>query len=248
MIDLWRLAAVLLGPVVGSFIGLVSLRLPAGRPLVFGRSACGTCDRALGPLDLVPIFSFLILRGRCGTCGAAIPRRYPAMELGCLAIGVASAFLFPGEFALIGAAFGWALLLIATIDAEHFWLPDRLTLPLGLVGILLAAVHPDLDLRSSLIGAAVGFGSLWLLAWAYRRIRGREGLGGGDPRLFGAIGAWVGWSGLPSVLVWASIAGFSVLAATALSGKPLSSNQRLPFGTFLAVGAWIVWHFGLIGA
>ncbi|NBB17409.1 prepilin peptidase [Caulobacter sp. SLTY] len=247
----WDLAAILLGPVAGSFLGLVSLRLPAERPIVVGRSACQACGRTLGPLDLVPILSFLLLRGRCRTCGAAIPRRYIAIELACMALGVWSAAAFEGPLALISALLAWWLLLIAVVDAEHQWLPDRLTLPLGAVGLILSAVlaqlYPGFSPMHQAIGAAAGFLSLWLVAFLYRRLRGREGLGGGDPRLFGAIGAWVGWMGLPSVLVWAGIAGLSVVLATGVLRRSVSGDQRLPFGTFLAVGAWLVWVFGPIG-
>jgi len=240
-----------LGPVAGSFIGLLTLRLPAEKAVVAGRSACGSCGRTLGPIDLVPIISFLVLRGRCRACGGAIPRRYLAIELACLAIGVWSAAAFAGPLALLSALFGWWLLLIAVIDAEHQWLPDRLTLPLGAVGLLagliLSRLYPGFSPVNQLIGAAAGFLSLWLVALAYRRLRGREGLGGGDPRLFGAIGAWVGWMGLPSVLVWAGLAGLSVVLATWVLRRSVAGDQRLPFGTFLAAGAWLVWIFGPLG-
>jgi len=98
-----------------------------------------------------------------------------------------------------------------------------------------------------LIGAAVGFGGLWLLAFLYRRVRGRDGLGGGDPFLLGAIGAWVGWAGLPSVLLWASAAGLAVVAAKLVLRRPVASADRLPFGVFLAVGAWMTWLYGPLG-
>ena len=247
----WDLAAILLGPVAGSFLGLLSLRLPADRPIAVGRSACGSCGRTLGVIDLIPVVSFLALRGRCRTCGGAIPRRYLMIELACLGLGVWSAAAFDGPLALISALFAWQLLLIAILDAEHQWLPDRLTLPLGATGLLLSLIltrlYPGFSPLNQAIGAVAGFLSLWLVAFLYRRLRGREGLGGGDPRLFGAIGAWVGWMGLPSVLVWAGLAGLSVVLATSVLRRSVSGDQRLPFGTFLAIGAWLVWVFGPIG-
>jgi leader peptidase (prepilin peptidase) / N-methyltransferase len=247
----WTLSAMVLGPVAGSFIGLVSLRLPAGAPIAAGRSACGACQRKLGPIDLIPIVSFLFLRGRCRTCGAAIPRRYIAIELACLALGVWAAFAFEGPLTLISAVFAWWLLLVAIIDVEHFWLPDVLTLPLGAAGLiasaLLSRLYDGFSIIGPLIGAVAGFGLLWLVARVYRMVRGRDGLGGGDPRLFGAIGAWVGWMGLPSVLVWAGLAGLSVVIATGLVQRKLSATQRMPFGAFLAAGAWFTWVFGPLG-
>ena len=248
---LWDLAPILLGPVAGSFLGLISLRMPEEKTVVKGRSACRSCGRTLSPIDLLPIISFLALRGRCRTCGGTIPRRYLMLELGCLALGVWSAFAFDGPMALVSAVFGWWLLILAVIDGEHFWLPDRLTLPLGAVGLIQAVVFSLMGVSGpwidNLIGAAAGFGALWLVAFAYKRLRGREGLGGGDPILLGAIGAWVGWQGLPSVVVWAGIAGLSVVLATVALRRSISAEARLPFGVFLAVGAWLVWIFGPLG-
>lgn len=249
---LWDLAAILLGPVAGSFLGLVSLRLPEDKTVTTGRSACGSCGRTLGPIDLVPILSFLALRGRCRSCGGAIPRRYLMMELGCLALGIWSAFAFDGSMTLVSALFGWWLLVLAVIDGEHFWLPDRLTLPLGAVGLIQAvalslADMTDAPWTDSLIGAAAGFGALWLVAFAYWRLRGREGLGGGDPILLGAIGAWVGWQGLPSVVVWAGLAGLSVVLAMIVARRGVSAEMKLPFGVFLALGGWMVWILGPLG-
>jgi leader peptidase (prepilin peptidase)/N-methyltransferase len=242
---LWSIAAVVLGPVAGSFIGLLSLRLPAGRPVAVSRSACDHCHRTLGPLDLAPVFSFLLLRGRCRTCGGAIPRRYLALELGCLALGAWAGLLASGPMALVGALLAWTLLLIAIIDGEHYWLPDRLTLPLAAAGLLVAWLSPGgQSILDSAIGAGVGFAGLWLTALIYRLIRKQDGLGGGDPFLLGAIGAWVGWMGLPSVLVWACVAGLGTALVLAVRQRKWSPDMRLPFGVFLAIGAWMVWTLG----
>lgn len=237
----------MLGPVAGSFLGLLSLRLPIDRPVVLGRSECAGCGRPLGPADLVPLLSFAALRGRCRRCGTPIPWRYLLLELGCLFIGLWGAWVVPGPFGLVSAALGWWLLLIAVVDAEHFWLPDRLTLPLAALGLLAAGLAGGDALRDRAIGAVVGFAALAGLAWVYRRVRGREGLGGGDARLLAAAGAWVGWAGLPSVLLWACAAGLSVLAARLAAGRRLKGDDALPFGTFLAVGIWLVWLYGPLG-
>jgi leader peptidase (prepilin peptidase)/N-methyltransferase len=236
------------GLIVGSFLGLVSLRLPRGEGVVRGRSRCAACDRPLPPWRLVPLASYLASRGRCTACGVPIPLRYPLLELGAAGIGLWAA-LSQGEplAAFLTALLGWQLLLIALIDAEHFWLPDRLTLPLLATGLLAAATLEQTIPVDALIGAVAGFASLWLLAIAYRKLRGRAGLGGGDPFLLAGAGAWVGWIGLPSVLLWASIAGLSLVAARALTGGRVSGADRLPFGPFLAVGVWLTWLLGPLG-
>lgn len=236
------------GLIVGSFLGLVSLRLPRGEGVVGGRSRCDGCGVPLAPWRLIPVASFLISRGRCADCGVDIPRRYPMIELAAAALGVWAALgqsTVPA--AAVTALLGWQLLLIAVIDAEHFRLPDRLTLPLLVTGLAatLAADHTaPLD---AVIGAAVGFAGLWLLAFAYRRLRGREGLGDGDPVLLAAGGAWVGWIGLPSVLLWASAAGLSFVAARWMVGGKVSGGDRLAFGPCLATGVWLTWMLGPLG-
>lgn len=244
------LAAVLagVGLLVGSFLGLVSLRLPAGQGFVGGRSRCGDCGRPLAPWRLIPLVSYLVSRGRCTACGAGIPVRYPLIETASAAIGLWAALSQPSAAAAgLTALLGWQLLLIAVVDAEHFWLPDRLTVPLIGTGLSAAALLDRLMLVEAGVGAAAGFAGLWLLARAYRRVRGREGLGGGDPFLLAGGGAWVGWTGLPSVLLWAALAGLSVVAARAVTGRKVSGADRLPFGVFLAIGVWLTWLWGPLG-
>lgn len=236
------------GLVIGSFLGLVSLRFPAGEDMVRGRSRCGGCGRDLPPWRLIPLLSYVLARGRCRDCGAAIPARYPLMEAACALIGVWAALSQPSlAAAVLTAVLGWQLLLIAVIDGENFWLPDSLTLPLLATGLLAAMLLERVALPEAAIGAGVGFAALWLVGRAYRRLRGREGLGGGDPFLLAAGGAWVGWIGLPSILVWAATAGLSVVLARALSGRRVSGEDRLPFGVFLALGIWLTWLFGPLG-
>lgn len=148
---------------------------------------------------------------------------------------------------LLTAVLGWMLLLIAVVDVEHFWLPDQLTLPLAAAGLGAAILPNGTGPLNAVIGAAVGFAALWLLAFAYRRLRGRDGLGGGDPFLLAAGGAWVGWIGLPSVLLWAAASGLSLVLARALLRKPLAGGDKLAFGVFLAIGIWMTWQFGPLG-
>lgn len=237
-----------LGLIAGSFLGLVSVRLPAGGDVVRGRSRCGGCGVPLAPWRLIPLFSYAVSRGRCSTCAAPIPARYPLMEGGCAALGAWAALSQPTlAAAALTALLGWQLLLLAVVDAEHYWLPDVLTAPLAATGLAAALLLDRLPLIDAALGAVVGFAALWLIGRVYRLARGREGLGGGDPFLLGAGGAWVGWIGLPSVLVWAALAGLSLVLAARLAGRRLAGTDRLPFGVFLAAGVWFTWLFGPLG-
>lgn len=243
--------AVILGVlslIVGSFLAAVSVRFPAEEDVVVKRSHCRSCGVTLKPWQLVPVISWLALRGKCGTCLAAVSPRYPLIEVAAGLIGVWAA-VNGGGWILMGATalLGWQLLLVALIDAEHFWLPDELTFPLIASGIGAAALIGRGWPVDALIGAVGGFALLWLIAWAYRAWRKRDGLGGGDPFLFAGAGAWVGWMGLPSVLLWACAVGFSLVAARLIVRRKVRGDDRLPFGTLLAVGIWLVWLYGPLG-
>lgn len=236
------------GLIFGSFVGLVSLRLPQERGVIFGRSRCGGCDQPLPPQRMIPVVSYIFAKGRCRDCGAVIPRRYPLIELACAGIGVWAALSQPDlPSAAFTALLGWQLILLAVVDAEHFWLPDVLTLPLLVTGLVAAAVLPTGSLVHSAVGAVAGFLGLWLLAIAYRRLRHRDGLGGGDPILLAAGGAWVAWIGLPSVLLWASVSALSLVGARLVLRRAVSGQDRLPFGPFLAIGIWLTWLLGPLG-
>ena len=236
----WASLFAVAGAAVGSFLGLVSLRMPKGEGVALGRSHCSGCGRTLSAVDLIPLLSFAVLRGRCRTCGVRIERRYPAIEAAAALVGLASALALPGWEAVAGAVLGWWLLLLAVLDVEHYWLPDRLTWPLAALGLIATAIFaPSLLIRHA-IGAAVGFALLWGVAAAYRRVRGRHGLGGGDAKLFAAAGAWVGWADLPLVLLAA--AGTALVAALVLHSRDKEFlTKRLPFGAFLAPAIWGVY-------
>lgn len=245
------LAALLLGGlglIVGSFLAAVSVRLPAEEDIVFTPSHCRSCQARLKPWNLVPVLSWAVQRGRCARCGESVPARYPLIEAGAALAGVWAA-MNGGGWAMMAATalLGWQLLLIAVVDGEHFWLPDSLTWPLAGTGIAAAAWLQGGVPWDQVIGLGIGFGLLWGLGRLYRLTRGREGLGGGDPFLFAAAGAWVGWQGLPSVLLWASLGGLSVVAARLLLRRAVRADDRLPFGVFLAIGIWLTWLFGPLG-
>jgi leader peptidase (prepilin peptidase)/N-methyltransferase len=238
---LWAAGLGILGAILGSFLAALVLRWTADRSIIHGRSACDSCGRTLATIDLVPVLSFVALRGRCRTCHAPINRSHLVIELLAVTIGVIAGLTSPGPAGAAGAVFGWLLLALGALDLAAFWLPDRLTATLAAIGLAtgLAGFAPDLEER--LWGGIAGFGALWLVGEGYRRLRGREGLGGGDPKLFGAIGLSLGWRLLPAVLLIASLIGLGVVMGAALRGRPLARDAALPFGVFLAAAAYPAW-------
>ena len=237
----WAAGLGILGAIVGSFVAALVLRWTADRSVIRGRSACDNCGRTLAAIDLVPVLSFLALQGRCRTCHAPIDRRHLALEVLAVTIGVVAGLTSPGPAGAAGAVFGWLLLALGALDLAAFWLPDRLTATLAAVGLAsgLAGFAPNLEER--LWGGIAGFGVLWLVGEGYRRFRGREGLGGGDPKLLGAIGLWLGWRMLPAVLLVASLIGLGVVMGAALRGRPMARDAALPFGVFMAAAAYPAW-------
>ena len=212
-----------------------------------GWSRCDGCGVAVPAASLVPILSYIVQRGRCRSCGAPIDRVHPTIELAAAAIGGAALIVAPPLQALAGMILGWALLLLIVLDTRHFWLPDRVTLPLLVAGLLVAILGLGPSISDSIIGAGAGFASLWLVATGYRRIRGRIGLGGGDPKLFAAIGAWLGWAPLPFVLLGAALMGLGVLAVRSVRGRSVTATDRIALGALLALAAWPVWVVTIVG-
>ena len=230
----------LLGAIVGSFLATLVVRWPDGRSVVAGRSACDGCGRALRAWELVPVLSGLLARGRCRACGAAIDPAHWWVELACLLIGASAGAAAPWPEAAAGAVFGWLLVTLAALDLRAWWLPDRLTGLLALAGLGSAAVAPP-GLLDRLIGGLAGFASLWAIAAGYRAWREREGMGGGDPKLFGAIGLWLGWRLLPSVLLFAALIGLGWALFQRVRGRAVAMDDALPFGALLAAAAYPAW-------
>jgi leader peptidase (prepilin peptidase)/N-methyltransferase len=237
----WTAIGFVLGAVIGSFLAAILVRWPEGRSVMKGRSQCDSCGRTLSPRDLVPILSWLLVKGRCRHCGARIDRRLLAVEAGAALIGLTAIAAHPLPAALFTAIFGWWLFLLAALDVEHQWLPDRLTLPLIPAGLAIAWAGIGPPFTDRLIGAAAGFLVLALIAFAYRALRGREGLGGGDPKLFAAIGAWLGWQALPFVMLAAGLLGLVAMLLKRLRGEAVAATDSLPLGTLLALTAWPIW-------
>ena len=233
--------ALALGVIAGSFLATILIRWPRGKSAVAGRSRCDSCGTVLRARDLVPVVSYLAARGRCRSCGARIDARHLAVELAAAMIGFVALVAHPLPLAAVSAMLGWWLLLIALLDLEYQWLPDRLTLPLIPLGLVAgwAGFGPPLAERAA--GAAIGWAALFLIAFLYRRMRRREGLGGGDPKLLAAIGAWVGALQLPFILLGAGALGLAAVLLMRLRGEAVSGTSRLPLGTLMAVIAWPVW-------
>lgn len=228
---------------IGSFVATLALRLPAGQT-INGRSCCPHCRHVLGPADLVPLLSWMALQGRCRYCRESIGVYYPAVELAALGLALWAMTLLSGWLLWMTAVFGWTLLALTLIDWRHFILPDVLTLPLAPAGIAVNWLSGERSLLDTALGAIFGYCAFALIAWAYRRWRGREGLGIGDAKLLAALGAWVGAAGLPSVVLLASVLALvTALAAQGLRGR-VSLLERVPFGPFLAAAGWVVWLYG----
>jgi leader peptidase (prepilin peptidase)/N-methyltransferase len=222
-------------------------RLPAERALVWDRSICDHCSHKLGPVDLIPIASWLAARGRCRYCGAAITPLYLVLELGALGIAIWAASVSEGWVLWASCALGWCLIALAAIDFRDGLLPDVLTLPLIPLGLAIAYLEDPASLWPHVVGALAGFASFAAIRYLYRKLRGRDGLGLGDVKLLAAAGAFVSWEGLPSVVLIAAIAGLvTALIGTAL-GRKIALDQRLPFGPGLCLGLWLVWLYGPLG-
>lgn len=234
------------GAISGSFLATLILRWPQGRGVARGRSACDGCGRVLGVRDLVPLLSALVQRGRCRTCGAAIDPLHGRMEAGCAVIGALALGFVPDVGGIGWALLGWLLLTLAVLDRRHFWLPDALTLPLAFFGFTIGFWTTDTSMPERVIGAVAGYGALLIVAVGYRALRGREGLGLGDAKLLGALGAWFGWQALPFILLLAAGLGLvAVLAAMSL-GRSVGGATRVPLGTFLCMAAVPGWWLSML--
>ena len=235
------LAGGVAGAIIGSFLATLILRWPQGRGVARGRSACDGCGRTLSVIDLIPLLSAVVQRGRCRTCGARIDPLHGRVEAGCAVIGALSIGMMPSLEGVGWTLLGWILLTLAILDWRHFWLPDALTMPLAFLGFTLGLWTTDVMLTDRVIGAVAGYGSLLGIALGYRALRGREGLGLGDAKLLGALGAWFGWQVLPFLLLIAASVGLAVML---LTGRARSATARVPLGSFLALAAlpaWLLW-------
>jgi leader peptidase (prepilin peptidase)/N-methyltransferase len=259
-------AALLVGLCVGSFLNVVIHRLPkmldrgwraqcaelrggeiADEPsynLVVPRSACPACGHRISALENVPVVSWLVLGGKCSACKSRISIRYPIVEIagGLLAVAAIVAF---GATAKGAAAcvLLWTLLALTMIDADTQLLPDDLTLPLVWAGLIVNLWGLFAPLASAVIGAVAGYLTLWAIYWLFKLIRGKEGMGYGDFKLLAALGAWLGWTMLPLIVLLSSVVG-AVIGIALIAFKGRDHDLPMPFGPFLAIAGAIALFFG----
>jgi len=256
---LWAIAFCF-GASLGSFLNVCIYRIPADESVVSPGSRCPGCRTPIAWYDNVPVLSWMVLGGRCRRCHASIAARYPFVEAATGGLALLALWRFGATpAAAVAFAFTAALLLITFIDFDHFFIPDEVSLPGVLVGLCVSALPGGIGLADSAIGAAVGGGILWLVAWSYERTTGTEGMGLGDVKLLAMIGAFLGWQAIPVILIVASMGG-SVAGVVVIFGRRgrrqmarvgrmfgwravpnfarrAARRTAIPFGPFLALGA-----------
>jgi leader peptidase (prepilin peptidase)/N-methyltransferase len=243
------------GLCIGSFLNVCIFRLPASQSIARPRSRCPECGNFIASYDNIPVFSYLLLKGRCRQCGIKIGLRYPTVELlgGLFALAVFLKFGLSAE-SLIYFAFISCLLVATFIDLDHRIIPDVITLP-GIPFFFAASFAlPDMTYKTALTGILIGGGSLFLVAWIYNLLTKKEGMGGGDIKLLAMMGALIGWKGVLFTIFVSSLVGtLSGLAVMLQSRKGM--KLAVPFGPFLAIGGityiffgtrLINWYFNLL--
>jgi leader peptidase (prepilin peptidase)/N-methyltransferase len=258
----------ILGLVVGSFLNVVILRLPArlmhawrqqsrellelpdpeadAAPpgLVWEPSHCPKCKHKLAATENIPLLSWLVLRGRCRHCAAPISAQYPLVELlaGVCSAAVVWKFGLSWE-AGAGLILTWTLIGASGVDLRTQLLPDQLTLPLLWLGLLLSIVPASVSATQSILGAAIGYLSLWSVYWLFKLATGKEGMGYGDFKLLGALGAWMGPGALLPVVLMSSLLG-AIVGGAYLAVRGHDRATPIPFGPFIAVAGWAWFMLG----
>ena len=266
--SLGGLAAVagLLGLCVGSFLNVVIHRLPkmmeqdwhaqcadlrgetpstaTALTLARPRSRCPACGHQITALENIPIISYLLLRGRCSNCGTSISPRYPVVEAVTGLLSAYAVWHFGPTLQGAGALLLiWALIALTGIDFDTQLLPDSITLPLLWLGLAFNLAGTYVDLFSAVIGAMVGYLTLWSVFWLFKLATGKEGMGFGDFKLLAALGAWLGWQMLPAIILLSSIVG-AVVGISLIVATRHGKNTPIPFGPYLAAAGIIALFWG----
>jgi leader peptidase (prepilin peptidase)/N-methyltransferase len=212
--------------------------------LIIPGSRCPHCGHQIGPLENIPVISYLFLKGKCSSCGQRISVRYPIIEAitALLSIIVAWQFGFSWQTAA-GLALTWALIALTMIDFDKQLLPDDITLPYVWIGLFLAMFGVFADVDSSIIGAVAGYLSLWSFYWIFKILTGKEGMGYGDFKLLAALGAWFGWQMLPVIILLSSFVG-AIVGISLILFLGRDKNVPIPFGPYIATAGWIAMLWG----
>lgn len=239
---------ILTGAAMGSFLAAWADRLPRDESIVGPRSRCRSCGVRIGAGDMVPVLSWLWLGGKCRSCGVHIPKRLFYTEVAGMALAVLAVWVAQSPLHMVlGALWLWLLMGLVLCDLAAFRLPDGLTGPLFLTGLLMAWEDPGRDLWGALVGAAIGAGAFLALRIGYRMLRGREGLGLGDVKLMAGIGAGLGAMALPIVTLVAAVLAMGMAGVMALwRGARPEGDLAIAFGAYLAAAAGLVWLWPLI--
>ena len=259
-------AVAVLSLAIGSFLNVVIHRLPKmlerqwrndlaelnaqeiaaapGYNLVLPRSQCPACGHPIRARENIPLVSYVVLGGKCSACDARISPRYPLVEAltGALSGYIAWRFGF-GWQTLAALVFAWAMIALAFIDLDTFYLPDDITLPLVWLGLLVNMGGVFVDLQSAVVGAVAGYLVLWAVFWGYKLATGKDGMGYGDFKLLAAIGAWLGWKMLPVVILLSSFVGATVGISMIVFARH-GRNVPIPFGPYLVMGGLIGMFWG----
>lgn len=212
--------------------------------LVKPDSTCPKCGHKIRPWENIPVISWLWLRGRCSNCQTPIPVRYPAVELLTAVLSVVVAWQFGyGMQSTMAILLTWSLVAMTFIDLDKMLLPDQLTLPMLWLGLLLSLNNTFVSPVEAIIGAAAGYMSLWSVYWGFKLLTGKEGMGFGDFKLLGALGAWLGWHQLPVVILLSSLVG-AIIGTAYLAMADKEKSQPIPFGPYLAIAGWISLLYG----
>ncbi|PSU47081.1 prepilin peptidase [Photobacterium frigidiphilum] len=214
------------------------------------RSRCPHCQHTITMWENIPVISWLVLKGKCSACGVKISARYPTIELLTAVMTTIIALMLPPSlWAIAVIFFSFALIALTFIDIDTMLLPDQITLPLMWAGIAASLVGlSPVSLQDAIIGAMVGYLSLWSLFWCFKLITGKEGMGYGDFKLLAALGAWLGWQSLPFVVLLSSLVG-AVCGIILLRVQRSDSQTPFSFGPYLAMAGWIsiLWGDQVIG-